>query len=34
MPPRQLQKTIIQIMNDIPEYADIVNTFVWFVCVP
>ncbi|XP_035445603.1 anaphase-promoting complex subunit 5 isoform X1 [Spodoptera frugiperda] len=23
MPPRQLQKTIIQIMNDIPEYADI-----------
>ncbi|XP_026737731.1 anaphase-promoting complex subunit 5-like [Trichoplusia ni] len=23
MPPRQLQKTIIQIMNDIPEYPDI-----------
>ncbi|XP_022820605.1 anaphase-promoting complex subunit 5 [Spodoptera litura] len=23
MPPRQLQKTILQIMNDIPEYADI-----------
>lgn len=25
MPPRQLQKTIIQIMNDIPEYPDIVS---------
>lgn len=25
MPAKQLQKTIMQIMNDIPEYADIVS---------
>lgn len=31
LPPRQLQKTIIQIINDIPEYSDIVSMHVILV---
>lgn len=32
LPPKQLQKTITQIMNDIPEYPDVVSSF-YTMCI-